>query len=99
MSEDSVAKRVIDVIARHTFEQREIGLDDTVEALKIDSLAMAEIMFDLEEEFDIVIEFNVNRPDEDENFRFATVREAVQRIEELAAQPSATRAAEGSLTS
>jgi len=82
MPNPEIAARVIRIMKAHVFEQRPIQLEDTVDDLKIDSLALAEILFDLEEEFDLKIDFNANRP-EDADFQFSTVGEAVARIEAM----------------
>jgi acyl carrier protein len=88
MPNPEIAARVIRIVKSHVFEQRPIQLHDTVADLKIDSLALAEILFDLEEEFDLKIEFNANRP-EDAEFQFSTVGEAVAGIEALLARQHA----------
>ena len=88
MSNPEIAARVIRIMKAHVFEQRPITLEDTVADLRIDSLALAEILFDLEEEFDLKIEFNANRP-EDADFQFQTVGEAVAGIESLLARQHA----------
>jgi acyl carrier protein len=87
MADADVARRVMAVMSKHTFKRDAIGLDDTLEDLKIDSLAMAEILFDIEEEFDITIDFNANASAR-EGVRFATVREAVAHVEQLLAGAS-----------
>ena len=88
MADAEITRRVMAVISKHMFKQRTLALDDTLEALEIDSLALAEILFDLEEEFGILIEFNANRAEEQRD-RFRTVREAVAKVEELIAEQSA----------
>jgi acyl carrier protein len=88
MADPDVARRVMKVMSKHTFKRDAIGLDDTLEELKIDSLAMAEILFDIEEEFDITIDFNANASAR-QGARFGTVREAVAHVEQLLADESA----------
>jgi acyl carrier protein len=87
MVNPEIARRVMALMAKHTFKRDAIGLDDTLEDLKIDSLAMAEILFDIEEEFEITIDFNANVSAR-QGVRFGTVREAVAHVEQLLSEPS-----------
>jgi acyl carrier protein len=88
MPNPEISARVIRIVKAHVFEERPVALDDSIADLEIDSLALAEILFDLEEEFDLTIEFNANRP-EDADLQFSTVGEAVAGIEALVARQHA----------
>jgi acyl carrier protein len=73
----TVADRVIAVIARvRKIPPQEISLDVTFEQLSIDSLGIIDLLFELEEEFDIEI------PD-DEAMRMENVGEVVSSLEEF----------------
>jgi acyl carrier protein len=75
----TVADRVIAVIARvRKIPPEEISLDVTFEQLSIDSLGIIDLLFELEEEFDIEI------PD-DEAMRMENVGEVVSSLEEFLA--------------
>ena len=56
-----------------------IELSDRLEDLGIESLEAVEMIFDLEEKFDIQIPYTANDP----NFEFDTVGEVVSAIERL----------------
>lgn len=86
---DTTTHRVLEILAKQT-EQSPGQLSEatTLEALGIDSLGMVEIIFDLEDEFDISIpESN----DIQQRFKaFATVGDVVRLVESLLAS-SATK--------
>lgn len=76
---DTIAERVIAVIARvRKIPPETISLDGTFEELSIDSLGVIDLLFELEEEFDIEI------PD-DEAMRMDTIGEVVSSLEEFLA--------------
>lgn len=77
MPDDDLTRRIIDVIANTQHMAREkITLDSTFQELNIDSLDGINILFALENEF------NVNIPDEAaQNIR--TVREMVEGVTRL----------------
>lgn len=77
---DDVATDVIAIIAKRLpAEKRNLGLGDRLEDLGIDSFAAIELIFDLEEKFNIEIPYNSNdtRPD------FETVGSVVDAIKQL----------------
>jgi acyl carrier protein len=61
---DDVADKIIAIIAEQAMlEPSEVTLDSSPEALGLDSLGMVEIVFAIEETFDISVPFNANEPD------------------------------------
>ena len=81
MSEQTVAERVIKVFANFKkVPPEEITMETTFESLGLDSLDGLNLVFELEEEFDIMI------PD-DKVQMMKSVAEAVQGIEWLLANP------------
>jgi acyl carrier protein len=52
-----ISNAILDIIASHTEDlpRDQINVDSTLDDIGIDSLAMAEIIFDLEDHFDIEI--------------------------------------------
>jgi acyl carrier protein len=75
-----VAADIIAIIAKKIpFEKRNVDLADRLEDLGIDSFAAVEMIFDLEEKFDIQISYNSNsaRPE------FETVGDVVNAIKKL----------------
>ena len=58
---DDLQGRVIAILAAQALrEPSGLTLDMTLEGLGIDSLGMAEIIFAIEEEFDVMVPFNAN---------------------------------------
>ena len=57
-------------------EKRDLKLSDRLDDLGIDSLGAVEMIFDLEEKFDIQIDYNANDPKPE----FETVGEVVDAI-------------------
>ena len=75
-----VAADVIAIIAKRvSAEKRNIGAADRLEDLGIDSFAAVEMIFDLEEKFDIQIPYNSN----DARLEFQTVGEIAEAIKNL----------------
>lgn len=91
MADGSVSERVIRVFAQFKkVEPEEIKLETTFEELGFDSLDGLNLIFELEEEFDVVV------PD-DKVQSMKSVAEVVDGIEQLVAdkgqQPAATESA------
>jgi acyl carrier protein len=60
-------------------DKRELQMTDRLDEIGIDSLMGVELMFDLEEKFDIQIPFNAN----DAKLEFETVGEVVEAIKKI----------------
>ena len=81
----SVASDVIAIIGRKIDAGApRIELDSRLEDLGLPSLAVVEMMFDLEEKFDVQIPYNPNADD------FHTVGDVVRAIEELIGKKQAS---------
>ena len=75
-----VTAEVIAIIARKLPpEKRNLDLADRLDEIGVDSLAAVEMIFDLEEKFDIQIPFNAN----DAKLEFETVGEVVEAIKKI----------------
>ena len=75
-----IASDVIGIIAKRLpAEKRNIALTDRIDDLGIDSLAAVEMIFDLEEKFDIQIPFNANQS----KLEMETVGEIVDAVSNL----------------
>ena len=86
--EMSVKDRVVKIIAEQAMlEPSDITMQSTLEDVGIDSLALVESIFAIEEEFDISVPFNANDPQESE-FDISSVRSIVAGIEKLVAEQS-----------
>ncbi len=60
-------------------DKRNLQMTDRLDEIGIDSLMGVELMFDLEEKFDIQIPFNAN----DAKLEFETVGEVVEAIKKI----------------
>lgn len=84
MSEE-INNAILDVLAKHTqIDRGKLNLDTRLNSVGVDSLMMVEIIFDLEERFDISI------PDPEfvgqQNKQFETVADVVRVVKELIEQ-------------
>ena len=76
---------VLDILAKHAqLEREKVTLDTQLNSIGVDSLTMVEIIYDLEEEYDIDI------PDPDfigeQNPQFKTASDVVRVVQELIQQ-------------
>lgn len=90
MSDDSIEDRVIAILAEQALlDPSEIRRDASPADLGIDSLGLVEVVFALEEAFDIQIPFNANDPDQTasarSDFDISTVDSLVRAVKALAA--------------
>lgn len=88
---DEVATKIIEILKKHMKEPRDnIELSTLLTDLKIESLDLAMIVFDIEDSFQIEIPYNANEEVED----FKTVGSVVDRVKSLiAAGPAGAGAA------
>ena len=84
--QDNIEKKIIFILAQQALiPETEISLQSTPADLGLDSLSIVEIIFSIEEMFDIIIPFNANEPTESK-FIFDNVSTIVAGVEELIAQ-------------
>jgi acyl carrier protein/nodulation protein F len=77
-----VATKIIEILKKHMKEPRDdISLSTQLTDLKIESLDLAMIVFDIEDTFGIEIPYNANEDVED----FKTVGSVVDRVKALMA--------------
>ena len=80
---DNVATDVIAIIAKKLpADARDLKMIDRLDEIGIDSFMAVEMIFDLEEKFDIQIPYNSN----DAKLEFETVGEVVDAIRKLVGQ-------------
>ena len=78
---NDVTADVVAIIAKKLPpDKRNLNMTDRLDELGIDSLAAVEMIFDLEEKFDIQIPYNAN----DARLEFETVGEVVDAIKKIA---------------
>jgi nodulation protein F len=79
---DDVSAKIIEILRKHMKEPRDdIGAQTALSDLKIESLDLAMIVFDIEDTFGIEIPYNANEEASD----FKTVCSVVERVRSLAA--------------
>jgi acyl carrier protein/nodulation protein F len=86
---DEVATKIIEILRKHMKEPRDdINLSTALTELKIESLDLAMIVFDIEDSFGIEIPYNANEEAAD----FKTVGSVVDRVKGLIAGSGAAAA-------
>ena len=79
---DETATKIVDILKKHMKEPRDdIGPTTALTDLKIESLDLAMIVFDIEDSFGIEIPYNANEEASD----FKTVGSVVERVKSLMA--------------
>ncbi|MDG0989653.1 MAG: acyl carrier protein [Yoonia sp.] len=76
---------VIVILAEQAMlEPSDVALDNTLDDLGIDSMALVETIFAIEEAFDISVPFNANNP-EDSGFDISSVASIIAAVDQLKA--------------
>lgn len=75
--------QIVKIIAEHALlEPNDIALNNSLAELGIDSLALVESIFAIEETFDITVPFNANDPQASE-FDISTVESIITAVDRL----------------
>ncbi|MCO4841356.1 MAG: acyl carrier protein [Yoonia sp.] len=78
--------KVIAILAEQAIlEPSDVSLDNSLDDLGIDSMALVETIFSIEEAFDITVPFNANEPS-DSAFDVSTVASIVAAVDKLIAE-------------
>jgi acyl carrier protein len=78
----NVESEILDIIATKTSVERDkLSREARMEDLEIESLDVAEIMFAIEEKFDIEVPYNANETDN----TFATIGDVITAVEKVVA--------------
>ncbi len=86
---DETATKIVDILKKHMKEPRDdISMSTALTDLKIESLDLAMIVFDIEDSFGIEIPYNANEDTSD----FKTVGSVVERVKALAAGGATAKA-------
>jgi len=81
-----IRTRIVEIIAEQAvLEPSDIGMDQTLEDLGIDSLGLVEAIFAIEEAFDVSVPFNANDPSASD-FDISSVSAIVAAVEGLLAE-------------
>ena len=84
--QDNIEKKIISILAQQALiDETEISLESTPADLSLDSLSIVEIIFSIEEMFDITIPFNANEP-EKSKFIIDNVSTIIDGVKKLIAQ-------------
>ncbi len=82
---DTTEEQVIAIIAEQAMlSPSDVKMDDNPEDMGLDSLALVEIVFSIEETFDVSVPFNANDPASSE-FDISSVRKIVEAVKALVA--------------
>lgn len=82
----SVKDRIVEIIAKQVMmDPSELTLAATPEELGIDSMALVETIFSIEESFDIQVPFNANDP-QASGFDITNVGSIIAAVEALVAE-------------
>lgn len=88
---DETATKIIEILKKHMKEPRDdINLDTAMADLKIESIDLAMIVFELEDTFGIEIPYNAN--DAEEAAAFKTVGSVVDRVKSVIAGKATAKA-------
>jgi len=88
---DDVATKIIDILKKHMKEPRDdIDLETAMADLKIESIDLAMIVFELEDTFGIEIPYNAN--DAEEASAFKTVGSVVERVKSVIGKAAVAKA-------
>ena len=79
----NIQETVINILAEQTLlDPKDISENSALESIGIDSLALVEIIFSIEETFNITIPFNANDPS-NSTFDISSVNSIVGAVEKL----------------
>ena len=85
---ENVKKKIIKILSEQTLlDPSEIKENRSLDDLGIDSLALVEIVFSIEETFNITIPFNANDPT-NSTFDISNVNSIINAVEKLIKSPS-----------
>jgi acyl carrier protein len=80
-TEATIADRVREIVASHSLRSfDEVALSDRISDLGLDSLGVVEVIFAIEESFEISVPFNANDPNQGA-FDLSTVGALVKAVE------------------
>lgn len=82
-SQNSVEQEVIEIIAEQAMlDPSDVQKSTTLDELGVDSMAVVECIFAIEERFDIQIPFNANDPSQSD-FDISSVQTVIDGVEKL----------------
>lgn len=89
VQDQDIQQAVVEILATQALCPPEaVQLEARLETLGIDSLGLVEVIFAIEERFDVSVPFNANAP-QDSGLDFATVGAVVEAVRGLVAAQAA----------
>jgi len=80
MTDEEIRDKIFDILAKEArLDRGTLTLDTKLEDLKIESLDMVQILFGIEDAFDVYV------PQDDQSFKLSTVRDVVEGVKKLIA--------------
>jgi acyl carrier protein len=80
MTEDEIREKIFDIIAKEArLDRGTLTLETKLEDLKIESLDMVQILFGIEDAFDVYV------PQDDQSFKLSTLKDVVDGVKRLVA--------------
>ena len=78
MTEEEIREKIYDIIAKEArIDRGTLTLETKLEDLKIESLDMVQILFGIEDAFDVYV------PQDDQSFKLATLGDVVDGVKRL----------------
>jgi acyl carrier protein len=78
MTDEEIREKIFDIVAKEArLDKAALTLDTKLEDLKIESLDMVQILFGIEDTFDVYV------PQDDQSFKLATLRDVVDGVKKL----------------
>jgi acyl carrier protein len=85
VTDEAIREKILEIVATQArVDKASLTLDTTFEDLRIESLDMVQILFGIEDAFDVYV------PQEDQQFRFATLGHVCEGVKKLIAAKQAS---------
>lgn len=84
MDDKEIQEKIFDIFAKEARLDRDsLSLDTDLESLGIESLDMVQILFGIEDTFDVYV------PQDDDSFQLKTMKDVVEGVKQLIAEKNA----------
>ncbi len=78
MTDEEIREKIFDIIAKEArIDRGALSLETKLEDLKIESLDMVQILFGIEDAFDVYV------PQDDQSFKLSTLKDVVDGVKRL----------------
>jgi acyl carrier protein len=80
-TEEEIKEKIYDIVAKEARIERDtLSLDTRLEDLNIESLDMVQILFGIEDTFDVYV------PQDDDSFKLETMQDVIDGVKQLIAE-------------